>query len=90
MYLDFYYCIDNYKVLFFFQIVDVTFLSLGSDISEDRESIISIGHENGDVDPDPLSTTPSPFLSREFYVECLKNTVDRVSLTLDLLCEVCS
>ncbi|CAB3220457.1 unnamed protein product [Arctia plantaginis] len=46
-------------------------------ISEDRESIISIGNENGDVDPDPLSTTPSPYLSREIYVDCLKITVDR-------------
>ncbi|XP_045454073.1 histone-lysine N-methyltransferase SETD1 [Melitaea cinxia] len=44
--------------------------------SEDRESIISF-NQNKEVDPEPLSTTPSPYLSREYYLECLKITVEK-------------
>ncbi|XP_050353651.1 histone-lysine N-methyltransferase SETD1 isoform X1 [Nymphalis io] len=44
--------------------------------SEDRESIISF-NQNKEVDPEPLSNTPSPYLSREFYLECLKITVEK-------------
>lgn len=32
-----------------------------------------------DFDAEPLSNTPSPFLSREFYLECIKITVEKVS-----------
>ncbi|XP_028035252.1 histone-lysine N-methyltransferase SETD1 isoform X2 [Bombyx mandarina] len=42
--------------------------------SEDRESIVSVS-QTSEVDPEPLSTTPSPYLSRELYLECLKITV---------------
>ncbi|KAJ8711311.1 hypothetical protein PYW07_008553 [Mythimna separata] len=45
-------------------------------ISEDRESIISMC-SNKEVDPEPLSTTPSPYLARENYLECLQNTIER-------------
>ncbi|XP_068623377.1 histone-lysine N-methyltransferase SETD1 isoform X2 [Battus philenor] len=44
--------------------------------SEDRGSIISVSVKK-EVDSEPLSNTPSPYLSREFYLECLKVTVER-------------
>ncbi|XP_069357216.1 histone-lysine N-methyltransferase SETD1 isoform X2 [Maniola hyperantus] len=44
--------------------------------SEDRESIISISQPT-EVNQEPLSNTPSPYLSREFYLECLKMTIER-------------
>ncbi|XP_052738940.1 histone-lysine N-methyltransferase SETD1 isoform X2 [Bicyclus anynana] len=44
--------------------------------SEDRESIISIS-QKVEVNPEPLSNTPSPYLSREFYLECLQSTIER-------------
>ncbi|CAH0595342.1 unnamed protein product [Chrysodeixis includens] len=45
-------------------------------ISDDRESIISLC-SNKDVDPEPLSTTPSPYLSREVYLDCLHHSVEK-------------
>ncbi|KAH9641472.1 hypothetical protein HF086_006088 [Spodoptera exigua] len=45
-------------------------------ISEDRESIISLSSMKN-VDPEPLSTTPSPFLERQNYLDCLHNTIER-------------
>ncbi|XP_053617378.1 histone-lysine N-methyltransferase SETD1 isoform X2 [Plodia interpunctella] len=45
-------------------------------ISDDRESIISI-ERNKEINPEPLSTTPSPYLSREFYIEVLQYTKDK-------------
>nr|XP_013189562.1 unnamed protein product [Amyelois transitella] len=45
-------------------------------ISDDRESIISIDR-NREINTDPLSTTPSPYLSREFYMEVLQYTKDK-------------
>ncbi|CAH2052091.1 unnamed protein product, partial [Iphiclides podalirius] len=44
--------------------------------SEDRGSIISVSAKK-EVDPEPLSKTPSPYLSRDFYLECLKDTIER-------------
>ncbi|XP_049879061.1 histone-lysine N-methyltransferase SETD1 isoform X2 [Pectinophora gossypiella] len=44
--------------------------------SEDRDSIISFNTKR-EPESEPLSTTPSPYLSREFYLECLKITVER-------------
>lgn len=54
------------------------FLFFIGSVSEDRESIISL-NQNREVNPEPLSNTPSPYLSREFYLECLKATVERVN-----------
>ncbi|XP_013144812.1 PREDICTED: histone-lysine N-methyltransferase SETD1-like isoform X2 [Papilio polytes] len=47
----------------------------GSD-SEDRESILSLNSKK-DVNPEPLSTTPSPYLTRDYYLECLQDTIER-------------
>ncbi|XP_047032818.1 histone-lysine N-methyltransferase SETD1 isoform X1 [Helicoverpa zea] len=47
-------------------------------ISEDRESIISLSSIK-EVDPEPLSTTPSPYLARDNYLECLQNTIERAA-----------
>ncbi|XP_013167765.1 PREDICTED: histone-lysine N-methyltransferase SETD1 isoform X1 [Papilio xuthus] len=44
--------------------------------SEDRESILSLNSKK-DVNPEPLSTTPSPFLNRDYYLECLQDTIER-------------
>ncbi|XP_041972422.1 histone-lysine N-methyltransferase SETD1 isoform X2 [Aricia agestis] len=43
-------------------------------ISEERDSIISFNVAT-ELDGEPLSKTPSPYLSREFYLECLKETI---------------
>ncbi|XP_022831575.1 histone-lysine N-methyltransferase SETD1 isoform X2 [Spodoptera litura] len=45
-------------------------------ISEDRESIISLCSMKN-VAPEPLSTTPSPYLERQNYLDCLHNTLER-------------
>ncbi|KAJ2942804.1 hypothetical protein O0L34_g14992 [Tuta absoluta] len=44
--------------------------------SEDRDSIISVSTRL-DLDPEPLSTTPSPYLSREMYLQVIKATVEK-------------
>ncbi|XP_063541575.1 histone-lysine N-methyltransferase SETD1 [Cydia strobilella] len=44
--------------------------------SEDRGSIVSF-NQNKEPEPEPLSTTPSPFLQRDFYLECLKSTIEK-------------
>lgn len=38
-----------------------------------------------EFDSEPLSNTPSPFLSREFYLECIKITVEKVSMLFIIL-----
>lgn len=45
--------------------------------SDDLESAVSVKTKQ-DFDPEPLSQTPSPYLSREFYLECIKITVEKV------------
>lgn len=50
-------------------------------ISDDRESIISI-ERNKEINPEPLSTTPSPYLSREFYIEVLQYTKDKARFSI--------
>lgn len=54
-------------------------IQLSGSGSEDRESTVSFNTRK-ELDPEPLSTTPSPYLSREFYLECIKITVERVSI----------
>ncbi|CAG4932829.1 unnamed protein product [Colias eurytheme] len=45
-------------------------------ISEDRESIITVNQDQ-DFNAEPLSKTPSPYLDRDNYLECLKLTIKR-------------
>ncbi|CAK1541621.1 unnamed protein product [Leptosia nina] len=45
-------------------------------ISEDRESIITV-NQDIDFNAEPLSKTPSPYLDRDSYLECLKLTIKR-------------
>ncbi|VVC93134.1 unnamed protein product, partial [Leptidea sinapis] len=45
-------------------------------LSEDRESIISV-KDDGDMIAEPLSRTPSPYLDRDHYLECIRLTIKR-------------